>query len=408
MTSLSTLARPRVLAVAMALGLAATVLPAQPADAAMRVKGRMFGMTDFDPSTFPQAPVGSVRLWDSGVSWREIETSPGVFDFSRLDVAVSTARNRGADVLIVLGQTPKFHAVRPGAASLYGPGASSAPRITPWKRYVRKVAERYRGRGVDYQVWNEANVSGFWSGSHAKMAELTKVTSKVLASADPKASLVAPAMATRLSGQRAWLRTFYSQRTGGARVGRWVDIVSLNLYPLSQDGPETSMTLLSASRTMLRSLGVTKPIWNTEINYGLQTGGGGVARDISRKREASLVARTYTLNAANGVKRVFWYAWDLQKLANTQLTEPDGDLTKAGRTYSVVQGWLKGTNARGCSRSARGTYTCTFSYKDGVKRVYWNPSRRATIRTVPSATRLEFMTGGTDRVGGGKSLSVNF
>ncbi len=117
MTSLSTLARPRVLAVAMALGLAATVLPAQPADAAMRVKGRMFGMTDFTPSTFPEASVGAVRLWDSGVTWRQIETSPGVFDFSRLDVAVSTARNRGADVLIVLGQTPKFHAVRPGAAS---------------------------------------------------------------------------------------------------------------------------------------------------------------------------------------------------------------------------------------------------------------------------------------------------
>ena len=68
----------------------------------------MFGMTDFDPSTFPQAPVGAVRLWDSGVTWREIETSPGVFDFSRLDVAVSTARNRGADVL---------HRARPDAHS---------------------------------------------------------------------------------------------------------------------------------------------------------------------------------------------------------------------------------------------------------------------------------------------------
>ncbi len=34
-------------------------------------------MHDGDAVSFPAAPVGAVRLWDSGVSWREIETAPG-------------------------------------------------------------------------------------------------------------------------------------------------------------------------------------------------------------------------------------------------------------------------------------------------------------------------------------------
>jgi polysaccharide biosynthesis protein PslG len=337
MTPLAVLARPRALVLAIALGLAVTLLPAGPAGAAQRVTNRLFGMTDFDPTSFPASRPGSIRLWDSGVTWREIERSPGVFDFSRLDAAVNAARSKGSDVLIVLGQTPRFHAQRPNAAGLNAPGASSPPKLTPWKRYVRKVALRYKGRGVDYQVWNEGNVPGFWSGTPAKLAALTRITWNVLNNADPRAQVVSPAMATRLKSQQKWINAYYAQRTGGSRVGRWMDVVSLNLYPMTNDGPEASMSLLSTTRAILRRYGVTKPVWNTEINYGLQVGGGGTARNITRRKEAAFVARTYVLNAANNVKRVFWYSWDLQELANTQLTYRNGSLTPAGKTYGVVK-----------------------------------------------------------------------
>ena len=66
-----------------------------PSAATARVKAGFFGMTDYDPTTWPRQPVGAVRLWDSGVTWREIETAPGVFDFSRLDAQVATARRQG-------------------------------------------------------------------------------------------------------------------------------------------------------------------------------------------------------------------------------------------------------------------------------------------------------------------------
>ena len=32
------------------------------------------------------------------------------------------------------------------------------PSLAAWNNYVGKVVQRYKGRGVDYQVWNEANV----------------------------------------------------------------------------------------------------------------------------------------------------------------------------------------------------------------------------------------------------------
>jgi hypothetical protein len=365
-------------------------------------------MTDFDPVSWPQAKVGAIRLWDSGVTWRQIETSPGNFDFTALDAQVGMARKQGAEVLLVLGQTPTFHATRPKTASYAGLGAASMPTLGSWKNYVAKVVRRYKGKGVDYQVWNEANVAGFWNGTAKQMATLTKVTSQVVARNDKSADVVSPALATRLTGQRKWLRDFYAIKTGGKRVGSWVDVVSLNLYPLPNQGPEASMTLLSASRTMLNALGVRKPIWNTEINYGLQTGGGGKAKAISRERQAAYVARTYLLNAAGGVKRTFWYSWGLQSLANTKMTFPTGGVARPGTAYKVVGDWLTKTRFQGCSRDSRGTYTCTTKYGSGVKRIYWNPSRTVTVKTVSSATRWTSLLGTSKAIKGGKSLRVSY
>lgn len=395
-----------VLTATLAALLAVTLLPAAPAEAAgKRVKPTFFGMHDLNPLTWPAAPVGTMRLWDSGVSWREIEVRRGVFDFSRLDQQVATARANRARPLLVLGQTPRFHSTKPGQNASYGKGAAAMPRKGAWKSYVTKVVRRYKGRGVDYQVWNEANVEGYWKGSPAQMALLTKWTARVVNRNDGRAKVIAPALATRLVSQRAWLRAFYAQRTGGKRVASYVDAVSLNLYPLPKEPPEKSMTLLSASRTMLRSLGVTKPIWNTEINYGLL--GGGTARNISRAKEAAFVGRTFVLNAANGVSRVYWYTWDLQNLANTELTYANGTaLTKAGVAYRTVREWLVRTRALGCDRNPGGTYTCTFRYANGVKRVYWNPSRRVTIRADKSARRWEPLGGAERRLGGGEALAV--
>jgi hypothetical protein len=399
----------RLAAMAVAIGLATSVLPATPASAApQRIRPGFFGMTDNQPTSWPTQPIGAVRLWDTGVTWREIEIGRGVFDFTRLDAQVAEARSHGARVLIVLGQTPRFHTSRPNAASYIAPGASSAPSLTAWRTYVTKVVRRYKGRGVDYQVWNEANVKGFWSGSTAQMTELTKSAARIVRSNDSAATVVGPAMATRLIGQRMYIRDFYSRRIGGFPMAHWVDVVSLQLYPGPKERPEHSMALLAAARSVLTSEGVHKPIWNTEINYGLQIGGGGTAAKISSRRQAAYVARTYVLNAANGVRRVFWYSWDLQTLANTRLSFQTGALTPAGQTYGVVRSWLLGSRVSSCSTDRRGTYHCIARYSDGVRHIYWNPTRGVNIRTPATTTNWVNQSGVSTKIGSNKALFVDY
>ena len=355
------------------------------------VTADFFGMHDHEPGSWPDAPVGSLRVWDAGVTWRDVEVSPGVYTFDRLDAIVDAAEKHDADALIVLGQTPPFHAQRPNARSFYGPGAASPPTLESWTAYVRALAERYAGRPVAFQVWNEANVKGFWRGTPAEMAELTKAAYDVLATVTPRPTLVAPAFVTRLIGQRAWFDSFYAEQVGGVPVANFVDVVSLQLYPDAKGTPETALDLLVAARVTLEKHGVDKPIWNTEVNYGLS---GQPVPPAPVGEQQAQVVRTFLLNAANGVDRVYWYGWDQQSIVNTVLTEPDGEsVTQAGRVLRTVREWLLESAVESCARDHVGTWTCLLRRNDGVRRVYWNTSSFATLPLPDDALWFQWADG---------------
>ena len=71
-------------------------------------------------------------------------------------------------------ETPAFHASVATSFGYGGLGASSPPDEAAWKAYLTAVATRYQGEGLRYQVWNEANVIGFWVGTPAQMASLAR------------------------------------------------------------------------------------------------------------------------------------------------------------------------------------------------------------------------------------------
>ena len=398
----------RLLAVLASAAVAAVGLQALPAAAATapRLPGAVapsfFGVHDASPTGrngWPLTPVGSIRLWDVGVTWRDIEKKQNVYDFTRLDAITREARLRGADVLVVLSQTPRFYASKVRSTDVYGPGAASMPtNHNAWKRYVQAVANRPNIRNnprVQFQVWNEANVDEFWSGSQAQMALLTKLTRDALTPTRTSRYLVAPALVTRATYQRTWMDRFYAQKVNGRPVADYVNAVSLQLYPLPSGSPEDTMAILAQDKKILAKYRVRKPIWNTEINYGL-SGPRNVA-PVSATRQAANVSRTLVLNAAADVKRVFWYTWGNTTIANTRVTGPNGfSLTLAGKAYGVTRSWLVNGQSRGCVRSSSGTYTCTIRYAGGVRRVYWNPDRAVTV-FVPGATTDQLVDGTTHR-----------
>lgn len=360
---------------------------------AQKIAPEFFGMHDkrIASGSLPRVHIGAIRLWDTGTSWRQIETTPGVFHWSTVDTAVRDARRAGLRPLLVLGQTPQFYAENPTAPGAYGQGATSMPRLAAWTRYVGAVARRF-GTTVDYQIWNEPNVVNYWTGTVPQMAQLTATGSKAITKgAGRKATIVAPSFPLRLESQRKWFTKFWAAKVNGKGMASYIDVTSANLYPMADQGPEASIKLRAFMKGAMPKEARGKPMWDTEINYGLL--GGPTAKTIPGARQAAFVARTLLLNAASQVKRVYWYAWELGPIANTHLVNETDHvtLTAAGHAWDVARGWIVGTNMQGCHMTGtgrlKGLYTCTARKSSTqVRRFYWKPSGAAVKITTPRST----------------------
>jgi len=410
------------IALVVSLALVAGTSPASAGD--VRVRHTLYGVHDGSLSSFSSVHEGSIRLWDAGVQWQDIETARGHYNWTRLDQLVTAAQAAHTEVTFVIAMTPRFYASSP----------TRPPRtIAPFKAFVRAVMDRYRvfngARGIAaYQVWNEANISSFWTGTPTQMARLVRAVNQVRHRVDPRATVVAPPMTMRLGYQAAWMKQFYAVRLGGTPVWRYVDTLALNLYPLPTYGrragtPEDSMVLLAQARKSLRQDHVprSKPIWNTEVNYGLQSGkhGGQPARRITATLQASYVVRTYLLNAAHGIKRVFWYRYDMSRvlgggpLGNTVLSNPSDptQVTAAGHAFVRAQRWMHGRllGSKGhapCPKDRHGTYHCVVRDGSGTRRIYWNPFRTATVTLARGAHHRENVLGGVSSVRPRETLRV--
>ena len=407
----------------------------------VKVDRRIFGVHDAHlHSLSRKGAARSIRLWDAGVTWQQLQpTGPGTIDWTtptgpghKLDQIVTKAWNHHTEVTYVVGKTPTW------ASDLSTPyvDGTEPPTEAAYQDFLGQLMDHFKnfqGSGrpgiASYQVWNEANIATFWRGTKAQMATLARDASATRALHDTSVRLIGPAQVVNQFYMRQWTSDFYGLSVGGKPVWKYLNAISLQLYPQESGTPEDSMGLYRKLRKILNNDGVprTFPIWDTEINYGLVFGGHTAAPRISNAKQVAYVMRTYLLSAAAGIKRVYWYSYDMGllptggTLGDTRLTDPSdpaaGTLTPAGHAFTRIQSWMKGTlvgttTKQPCIADRHHTYTCTVHYATGVGRIYWNP--RATpkqpvkVQLVRSATRKVDELGRSSRVKGGSTIKVDY
>jgi hypothetical protein len=332
---------------------------------------------------WPAVSFGSWRLWDACVSWPNVEPQKGRWDFSQLDSYVSLAESHGVEILLPLGLTPVWASSRPEEKSGYGPGNAAAPRdISDWQDYVRQVATRYKGRIHTYEIWNEPNLSDFFSGKPEQMLDLARTAYGVLKQVDKSIRVVSPS-ATSQSGI-TWLE-HYLKMGGGA----YADIIGFHLY-VTPEAPEAMVDLAQRLRALLRQNHLAdRPVWNTESGWLIENRRSEVrpqttsfSKVLTLEEASAYVARSYLLNWAMGISRFYFYSWDSEVGG---LTEADGRTLKPPATaFAETENWLVGARMESCLYDQGSTWSCELRRSGYRAWVVWNPVRTMEFK-IPEA-----------------------
>lgn len=369
--------------VAVLLALAAA---APACRAAEPVPASYFGMTLNAPLTTPWPQIGfaSLRTWDMNISWSDIETARGRYDWRKFDAILDLARARHVDLVYTFGRTPRWASLRPDAPGAYGPGQCSPPAdLSDWDDFVRAVVARAAG-GIRYwEVWNEPQDENFYCGDIGTMVAMQQRAFRIVKAADPSLKVLTPSPTGGLGP--AWLAKFLLAGGSG-----YADIVGFHGYWSAR--ARALPAVISRFRTAARLGGVgDMPMWDTEAGWGRDPPG------MDDDRKAAFVAKYYLLHWSLGVRRLYWYSYDNELGWGTLWNRKEG-LLLPGIAYEVVRSWMLGASMdRPCAPDGASdpVWTCGFERAGGYRAIaLWAEGEPRTYRLPPGFGRVRDLTGG--------------
>lgn len=268
----------------------------------MRLFAFNLTQANFDnPTQWPPFPFEVTRLWDTGATWRDIETSPGVYIFTRLDQQITVAMGHGVkEIIYVLGKTPAFYG---GGADGSTPMQDIAKAVAFAIALVTHVKKFFPSLILHWEQWNEADLKQFWNGTAAQLLPLTRAIYAVLHPLGIK--VLSPSG----SGGTAIYGFIISYLTACAKDYPF-DVFTFHLYlHTGHRNPSADMDLiLNDVKVKKNTFGITAmPTWFTEGSWGKETDYSPVLTDTEK---AAYLTILYTKCKAAGVEVFCWYEGD--------------------------------------------------------------------------------------------------
>ncbi|KGT02398.1 cellulase family protein [Burkholderia pseudomallei] len=184
--------------------------------------------------------------------WEAVDTPHG-WDFSRYDTLVAELSERGLGALFILGGIHRVHSPnRP---------PTTPAQLAAFRRYVFNAAQRYKGKPVRFEVWNEQDHKTYWHGEPSPVAyrNVLKLAVQAVKAADPDAIVAT-------GGVQQVNRTFI-RAVGDIASPAQPAPDAVSVHPYRQTEPETVFADYAALRRDLSSYRRPPQIWATEWSY---------------------------------------------------------------------------------------------------------------------------------------------
>jgi hypothetical protein len=313
----------------------------------------------------------SWRSVSSEVTWADINTAPGVYDWSHLDLLLSIAAQYGQSVLYTFYYTPTWASSCPTCVCNKGnenPGGCYPPTdLNPdgsgtdldLKDFITALMQHEGPGKINYiEIWNEPNVPSEWGGTIQQLVRMAADVRAIATSFDPNVQITSPPETGdgQNSLQMAYLASYLA--AGG---GRYVDVIGLHGYV---SHPEQIIIRINNTTAVMAQYGQSgKPIFITEGSWCCETD------PIPVDAQPGFSFRQYLSILSTPVSRAYLFAFDAANEGNLWDQESQS-MTANGVAYQLYYGWLAGaTMTQPCQPQSASSsiWTCTFSRAQGYQ-----------------------------------------
>ena len=235
--------------------------------------------------------------------WMRTENERGVYNFEWLDDIINNLLSRGIKPWLSLSYgnplyTPKAKEVFGGVGC---PPIKTEKEKQAWVNYCTALAEHYKGRVIEFEIWNEPDGDHCWKfgASGSEYGELTVLSAKAIKSVIPDARIIGGALGSREC--IGWLYDAFSQ--GMADY----------LYAISYHDYCEKETRSTEFNRVLRAI-VDEFNPNIKLIQG-ETGCPSFSEGFgalcygkwTEKKQAKLLLRRVITEVKNGVDKISWF-----------------------------------------------------------------------------------------------------
>lgn len=345
----------------------------------------------------PGVPTGYLRLWDAGVSWRQMQPDQSKpIDWEKLDQTMQMAERLGAKVMYVLGDTPAW---ANGGKS----GAVPPTNLDDAASFIGQVCARYKTKPItSFEAWNEGNLTTFWTGSMDELASLTQKVRLAVRACGTGAKVYASSTGTRASN--AFVTNYPAYLKALSKLGWPVDGYTVHSYPAADGGPAQRIEEIAQFKTLLAQNGApVQPILDTELNYGL-AGLGQARRVIDPTTSAAYISQSFIQSVQYGVDSLFWFLWtqaDYDKLG-IQLNAGTPQTIQAWKqTYA----WLVGQQMSQCATGAV-VEACQLTGPKGNMTLLWTTKGEVSVDVTGLGRTVQYLDGSTLPIGSSNRIGL--
>ncbi len=248
-----------------------------------------------DPRDLDLIQDGGFRVIRMDFSWSGIERQKGVYDFEKAgyDALTAGCLRRGIRILYILDYSNRLYEQEHSVRTEAGRKAFAA--------FAAAAAQRYAGKGILWEFWNEPNIKQFWSPQPdvENYCKLVAEAAPLVRKADPSGILLAPAT----SGiPFDWLESCFKQG-----LLQWID--ALSVHPYRPQAPETVGKDYDRLRKLIeqyapqgRQIPIISGEWGySKINWD--------KKRLSDEQQARYLARMFLINLYQKVPISIWYDW---------------------------------------------------------------------------------------------------